>query len=159
MSLRMRILLFLFLFGFAPLTAMVVSSLPFVLDRLELLYHKAHLQSLRTDFRDLDEYLASRHELVRLLAKLPEPSLILSDEQLDEQTIDQARVRYATWVNQILGGQRDIIQILFLDRAGKPRFWLELNPTTHQWEPILHKPDMPASAFFCGAVLSPDCFS
>ena len=67
MKLRTQLLLFLFLFGFAPLTAMVASSLPFVLERLQLFYHKAHLQNLRADFRDLDEYLASRHEMVRLL--------------------------------------------------------------------------------------------
>ncbi len=102
---------------------MVATSLPFVLDRLELFYHKAHLQNLRADFRDLDEYLASRHEVVRLLAKLPEPSLILGEElQPSDDSIDQARARYAGWVNQILMGHLDIIQILFLDMHGSPRF-------------------------------------
>ena len=95
---------------------MVATSLPFVLDRLELFYHEAHLQNLRADFRDLDEHLASRHEVVRLLAKLPEPSLILGEEvPLGDESLDQARVRYTGWVNQILMGHLDIIQILFLD--------------------------------------------
>lgn len=132
---------------------MVATSLPFVLERLELFYHKAHLQNLRADFRDLDEHLASRHEVVRLLAKLPEPSLILGEElQSADESIDQARVRYTSWVNQILMGHLDIIQILFLDLQGKPRFWLELNPRSQQWEPTLHNPDMPSRAFFQKAV-------
>lgn len=149
MKLRTQILLLLFLFGFAPLTAMVSTSLPFVLERLELFYHKAHLQNLRADFRDLDEHLASRHEVVRLLAKLPEPSLILGEEaNQDDETLDQARVRYTNWVNQILRGHLDIIQILFLDDQANPRFWLELNPLTQRWEPTIHQPDMPSAAFF-----------
>ncbi len=149
MKLRTQILLFLFLFGFTPLTAMVLTSLPFVLDRLELFYHTAHLQNLRADFRDLDEHLASRHEVVRLLAKLPEPSLILGEEvSQNKESIDQARVRYTRWVNQILQGHLDIIQILFLDDQAKPRFWLELNPSTQQWEPTIHNPDIPSMGFF-----------
>lgn len=132
---------------------MVATSLPFVLDRLELFYHKAHLQNLRADFRDLDEHLASRHEVVRLLAKLPEPSLILGKElEPADESIDQARVRYTKWVNQILMGHLDIIQILFLDLQGKPRFWLELNPRSQQWEPTIHNPDMPSAAFFQNAI-------
>ncbi|MEJ2466407.1 MAG: ATP-binding protein [Candidatus Thiodiazotropha sp.] len=149
MKLRTQIIILLFLFGFAPLTAMVLSNLPFVLDRLEFFYHKAHLQNLRADFRDLDEHLASRNEMLRLLAKLPEPGLILGEEgKTKTQEIDQARVRYTEWINSILRDHQDIFQILFLDMQGKPRFWLELNPRTQQWEPTLKKPDMPSPAFF-----------
>ncbi|MEJ2454872.1 MAG: ATP-binding protein [Candidatus Thiodiazotropha sp.] len=151
MKLRTQILILLFLFGFAPLTAMVVSNLPFVLERLEFFYHKAHLQNLRADFRDLDEHLASRHEMLRLLAKLPEPGLIVGQEEGDEETtqeIDKARARYTDWINRILRDHLDIFQILFLDMQGKPRFWLELNPRTRQWEPTLKKPDMPGRDFF-----------
>jgi signal transduction histidine kinase/CheY-like chemotaxis protein len=148
-KLRSQILLFLFIFGFAPLTAMVATSLPFVLERIELFYHKAHLQNLRADFRDLDEHLASRHEMARLLAKLPEPSLILGKEMnQDAEAIDEARVRYTAWINQILRDHLDIIQILFLDDQARPRFWLELNPRTQQWEPTIHNPDMPSRSFF-----------
>lgn len=63
---------------------MVLTNLPFVLDRLEFFYHKAYLQNLRADFRDLDEHLASRHEMLRLLAKLPEPGLILGEQEVEE---------------------------------------------------------------------------
>ncbi|MEJ2424582.1 MAG: ATP-binding protein [Candidatus Thiodiazotropha sp.] len=154
MKLRTKILLLLFLFGFAPLVALVVTNLPYVLERLEFFYHKAYLQNLRADFRDLDEHLASRHEMLRLLAKLPEPGLILGQQQEEEDKdadhtqIDQARVRYTKWINQILRDHQDIIQILFLDLKGKPRYWLELNPRTHQWEPTSTRPDMPSEEFF-----------
>lgn len=153
MKLRTQILILLFLFGFAPLTAIVVSNLPFVLERLEYFYHKAHLQNLRADFRDLDEHLASRHEMLRLLAKLPEPGLILGKEGEERsQEIDQARVRYTEWVNRILRDHLDIFQILFLDMQGKPRFWLELNPRERRWEPTLRLPDLPDPAFFESSV-------
>ncbi|MCU7917683.1 MAG: response regulator [Candidatus Thiodiazotropha sp. (ex Epidulcina cf. delphinae)] len=150
MKLRTQILILLFLFGFAPLTAMVVSNLPFVLERLEFFYHKAYLQNLRADFRDLDEHLASRHEMLRLLAKLPEPGLVLGQREAEEgrDQIDQARVRYTEWINRILRDHLDIFQILFLDLQGNPRFWLELNARTHQWEPTIKKPDMPSRDFF-----------
>ncbi|MCU7904365.1 MAG: response regulator [Candidatus Thiodiazotropha sp. (ex Epidulcina cf. delphinae)] len=150
MKLRTQILILLFLFGFAPLTAMVMSNLPFVLERLEFFYHKAYLQSLRADFRDLDEHLAGRHEMLRLLAKLPEPGLVLGQREAEEgrEQIDQARVRYTEWINRILRNHLDIFQILFLDLQGNPRFWLELNARTHQWEPTIKKPDMPSRDFF-----------
>ncbi|MEW8585224.1 MAG: histidine kinase, partial [Candidatus Thiodiazotropha sp.] len=113
-------------------------------------YHKAYLQNLRADFRDLDEHLASRHEMLRLLAKLPEPGLILGQRESEEarEKIDRARVRYTEWINQILRDHLDIFQILFLDLEGKPRFWLELNSRTRQWEPTIKMPDMPSSDFF-----------
>lgn len=150
MKIRTQILILLFLFGFAPLTAMVLTNLPFVLERLEFFYHKAYLQNLRADFRDLDEHLASRHEMLRLLAKLPEPGLILGQRELEEgqEQIDHARVRYTKWINQILRDHLDIFQILFLDLEGNPRFWLELNARTQQWAPTIKKPDMPSRNFF-----------
>lgn len=150
MKIRTQILILLFLFGFAPLTAMVLTNLPFVLERLEFFYHKAYLQNLRADFRDLDEHLATRHEMLRLLAKLPEPGLILGQREREEgrEQIDQSRVRYTKWINQILRDHLDIFQILFLDLEGNPRFWLELNSRTQQWEPTIKKPDMPSRDFF-----------
>jgi signal transduction histidine kinase/ActR/RegA family two-component response regulator len=151
-KLRTQILIFLFLFGFAPLTAIVLSNLPFVLDRLEFFYHKAHLQNLRADFRDLDEHLASRHEMLRLLAKLPEPGMILGEGDKTQEEIDQARVRYSEWINRILRDHPDIFQILFLDMQGQPHFWLELNPRNRQWEPTIKKPDMPGKDFFRSSV-------
>ena len=141
--LRGAILFFLLVFGLAPLVMAVGINLPLILDRVALFYQKAYLQNLRADFRDLDQHLASRHEMIRLLAKLPEPGLILG-EQGDEEQIDLARARYTGWINQILGEQRDIVQILFLDEAGQERFWLERDAKTQEWLPTASMPDRPA---------------
>ena len=79
-KLRTLILLFLLVFGLTPLILAVLINLPLVLDRTALFYQKAYLQNLRADFRDLDQHLASRNEMIRLLTKLPEPGLILGEE-------------------------------------------------------------------------------
>ena len=142
MKLRGAILLFLLLFGLTPLVMAVAINLPLVLERVGLFYQKAYLQNLRADFRDLDQHLASRHEMIRLLAKLPEPGLILG-EQGDEVEIDQARARYTGWINQILGEQQDIVQILFLDNQAQERFWLERDAKTREWRPTAQLPDRP----------------
>jgi signal transduction histidine kinase/CheY-like chemotaxis protein len=142
-KLRGLILLFLLVFGLTPLVLAVAINLPLVLDRVALFYQKAYLQNLRADFRDLDQHLASRHEMIRLLAKLPEPGLILG-EQGDEAEIDRARARYTGWINQILGEQRDIVQILFLDAEGQERFWLERDLHSMEWRPTAQMPDRPS---------------
>ncbi len=143
MKLRGALLLFLLVFGLTPLVMAVAINLPLVLDRVSLFYQKAYLQNLRADFRDLDQHLASRHEMIRLLAKLPEPGLILG-EQGKEEEIDLARARYTSWINQILGEQRDIVQILFLDAKGQERFWLERDAKTQEWRPTVSLPDHPS---------------
>ncbi|MFZ1537090.1 MAG: ATP-binding protein [Chromatiaceae bacterium] len=143
MKLRGAILLFLLVFGLTPLVMAVAINLPLVIDRVSLFYQKAYLQNLRADFRDLDQHLASRHEMIRLLAKLPEPGLILG-EQGKEEEIDLARARYTSWINQILGEQRDIVQILFLDAKGQERFWLERDAKTQEWRPTVSLPDHPS---------------
>jgi len=141
-KLRNQILVLLLVFGLAPLLISIAFNLPLVLDRTALIYHKAHLQNLRADFRDLDQHLASRHEMVRLLAKLPEPGLILGGRG-DEEQIDRARARYTGWVNQILDDQRDIIRILFLDADAEERFWLERDERTSVWSPTAQFPERP----------------
>ena len=113
MKLRAYILLFLLVFGLTPLILALLINLPLVLDRTTLFYQRAYLQNLRADFRDLDQHLASRHEMIRLLSKLPEPGLILG-EQGDADQIDLSRARYTTWINQIFADQRAVIQILFV---------------------------------------------
>jgi signal transduction histidine kinase len=150
LKLRTQVLLFLCLFGLAPLVAAVVINLPLVLDRVELFYHKAHLQNLRADFRDLDQHLASRHEMIRLLSKLPEPGSVLGQKQGDDsdfEEIDLARARYTQWINQILQDQLDITQILFLDAEGRNRFWLERDAGTLRWVPTATPPQRPADQF------------
>ena len=144
MKLRTQILLFLFLFALAPLMAAVLINLPLVLDRLELFYQQAYLQNLRADFRDLDQHLSSRDEMVRLLSKLPEPGSVLGmGADLDDEAIDLSRARYTEWLNQVLGDQLDIVQILFLDDGGRERFWLERDLQDFQWLPTTRRPRPP----------------
>lgn len=142
MSLRTRILIFLSSFGLIPLLIAVVINLPLVLDRVALFYQHAFLQNLRADFRDLDQHIASRDEMVRLLAKLPEPGLVMGISSEDSQ-IDLARARYTEWINRVLRDQLDILDVVFLDEEGAIRFWLERNPETFRWEPTLSKPKRP----------------
>jgi signal transduction histidine kinase/CheY-like chemotaxis protein len=142
-KLRGQILVFLLVFGLTPLLLAVVINLPLVLERTALFYQKAYLQNLRADFRDLDQHLASRHEMIRLLAKLPEPGLILGERGENDQ-IDLARARYTGWINQILDDQRDVIQILFLDTDGQERFWLERDEKTLSWHPTAELPERPS---------------
>jgi len=141
-KLRTQILVLLLVFGLVPLLISVFLNLPLVLERTAFIYQKAYLQNLRADFRDLDQHLASRDEMLRLLAKLPEPGLILGDQGEDDQ-IDLARARYTGWINQILGDQHDIIQILFLGSDAQERFWLERDERTLAWHPTAKLPERP----------------
>lgn len=147
LTLRTRILLFLFLFALAPLLLAVLLNLPLVLDRAELFYRHAFLQNLRADFRDLDQHLASRDEMVRLLARLPEPGLIIGQNAengpTEQAEIDRARARYAEWINRILQDQFDITTIQFFNQQGHQRFWLERDPKDQSWQPTLSPPRKP----------------
>lgn len=150
MNLRAHILAFLLVFGLTPLILAVAINLPLVLDRTALFYQRAYLQNLRADFRDLDQHLASRHEMIRLLAKLPDPGLILGEGhsgQGDPDQVDLARARYTGWINQILADQRDITQVLFLSRDGQMRFWLERDARTQEWRPTPVPPQAPSREF------------
>ncbi len=146
MKLRYYILLLLLGFGLVPLIVAVLINLPLVLDRTAMFYQKAYLQNLRADFRDLDQHLASRHEMIRLLAKLPEPGILLG-EAGDEASIDLARARYTGWINQMLSDQADLIEILFVDSDGNERFWLARDAKTLEWRPTEHPPDPPSRGF------------
>jgi signal transduction histidine kinase/CheY-like chemotaxis protein len=145
-KLRYYILLLLLLFGLAPLIIAVLINLPLVLDRTAMFYQKAYLQNLRADFRDLDQHLASRDEMIRLLAKLPEPGVILGDIG-HEDDIDLARARYTGWINQMLPDQLDVIEIMFVDAAGNVRFWLRRDPNTSAWHPEPLPPEPPSRGF------------
>ncbi|MCG8425917.1 MAG: ATP-binding protein [Chromatiales bacterium] len=148
MKLRTQILLFFFLFALVPLLLAVVINLPLVLERMELFYHKAHLQNLRADFRDLDQHLASRDEMVRLLAKLPEPGALLgSSNEQPSSSMDIARAQYTHWINQILQDQLDIVQIVFYDRNQLERFWLDRDPLSQRWQPTVQRPSRPPEDF------------
>ncbi|ESQ17488.1 MAG: response regulator [Thiohalocapsa sp. PB-PSB1] len=146
MKLRYYILILLLLFGLTPLLLAVLINLPLVLDRTAMFYQKAYLQNLRADFRDLDQHLASRDEMIRMLAKLPEPGVILG-EGGSEDEVDMARARYTGWINQMLADQADVIQILFLDDIGNERFWLRRDRDSKEWRPTELPPEPPNRGF------------
>lgn len=159
MNLRAHILAFLLVFGLTPLLLAVIINLPLVLDRTALFYQRAYLQNLRADFRDLDQHLASRHEMIRLLAKLPDPGLILGEtrpdqrgQEIDADQVDLARARYTGWINQILADQRDIIQVLFLTADGQLRFWLERDARNQEWRPTAAQPQVPSQEFLAAGL-------
>ena len=130
MKLRSQIFLFLFLFGLVPLFAAFIINVPLVFERVESLYHKAYLQNLRAGFSDLDQHIARRHETVRLLAKFPEPGMLLSlseQKKAGDMDIKSARSGYVDWLNQVLFDQLDVIRILFINDKGKVEYWLAPN--------------------------------
>ncbi len=138
MKLRTQIGVVLVLFGIAPLLVALSINLPFVLDRLQIFYHKAYLQTLRADFSDLDQHLASRRETARLLAKVPEPGLVWEEQTgatRPQISLEEARTRYTGWINQILYDQPDIIQVLFVDLKGAPSYWLTRTEQSPALEP------------------------
>ncbi|MBF0255313.1 MAG: histidine kinase, partial [Gammaproteobacteria bacterium] len=154
-KLRTQILLFLFLFGLLPLLGAVFMNLPFVLERMESLYHKAHLQNLRADFRNLDQHLARRNEMARVLAKLPEPGIMFNQASEDEQSVlnlDKERARYSNWMNRLLANMGDIEQVLFLGEQGQPQFWLSRKGPSESLQPNLVLPVMPSAELIQAAL-------
>ncbi len=142
-KLRTRMLAFLFIFALLPLMAAVMINLPLVLERVESFYRQAILQNLRADFSDLDKHLTSRDEMIRLLARLPEPGLAMDANNTRTESIDMQRLGYTEWINRILQDQLDIVDILFLDTAGVSRFWLSRDPQSQTWEPTSVQPRRP----------------
>jgi signal transduction histidine kinase len=154
MKLRTQILVSLFLFAFVPLFAAFVINLPLVLDRFEHFYHQAHMQNLRADFRDLDQHLASRHELVSLLAKLPEPGSLLPQPFIEvtpdqktappEQTTKDYQSlpvrQYVSWINRIMAEQRDVVLLSFVDKNNQLTHSFLRNRQTGDWEYVEQPP-------------------
>jgi len=143
LKLRTRMLAFLFIFALLPLMVAVMINLPLVLERVELFYNQAILQNLRADFADLDKHLTSRDEMIRLLARLPEPGLAIGGNGTRSESINMQRLGYTEWINRILQDQLDIVDILFLDTAAVSRFWLSRDPQTHVLEPSSTQPRRP----------------
>jgi signal transduction histidine kinase/ActR/RegA family two-component response regulator len=157
MKLRTQFFLFLFMFGLVPLLIAVILNVPLVFERLESLYHKAHLQNLRAGFGELDQHLARRNEMVRLLAKFPEPGMLWSGaEQLSGDSLVTARGDYVEWINQVLFDQLDIIRILFVGDDGQLRYQLERDNTTGRLEPVTDRNGQPDREFIeSGLKLNP----
>ena len=135
MKLRTQISLLLVMFGLVPLLVAFAINVPMIFDRFELLYQKAHLQNLRAEFSDLDQHLARRHEMARLLAKMPEPGLLVSGNTRERTAeLDNIRSGYVDWVNQVLIDQLDITRIFFIDADGRVTFWLDRDNVTGRLE-------------------------
>jgi len=157
-KLRTRMLAFLFVFALLPLMVAVIINLPLVLDRVELFYRQAILQNLRADFADLDKHLTSRDEMIRLLARLPEPGLVMIDDSTRTESINMQRLGYTEWINRILQDQLDIVDILFLDTAGVSRFWLSRDPKSQTWEPTSVQPRRPPLDYLASVLKAENMF-
>ena len=155
-KLRTQIFLLLFLLGLAPLLIAVAINVPLVLDKLERFYHEAHLEKLRTGFRDLDQHITRRQEIVRLFAKLPEPGIANGENRHPGQSLEEQRAAYVDWANGVLFDQQDITQVIFINRVGKVSFSMQRNFKTGKLESGDHNVDLPSPAFFsAGLKLSP----
>ncbi len=131
MKLRTQISLLLVMFGLVPLLAAFIINIPMIFERFESLYHKAHLQNLRAEFSDLDQHLARRHEMVRLLAKMPEPGFFVPEDQdSDPSDLGATRSGYVDWINQVLIDQLDITRIFFLNADNQVMFWVDRDHVT-----------------------------
>ncbi len=140
--------MFLLLLGLTPLLVAVSMNVPLVFDKLEQFYHKAYLEKLRSDFRDLDQHITRRQEMVRLFAKLPEPGIVLPEQdRKDADKLLEARNAYADWANRILFDQLDITQIIFIDSHGKVSLALNRNQRTGLLEPDNEAADLPRLDF------------
>lgn len=143
-KLRSQISLFLLLLGLTPLLISVVVNVPLVFEKLEQFYHKAYLVKLRSDFRDLDQHITRRQEMVRLFAKLPEPGIALTTSgELEASELTKARQAYADWSNRVLYDQLDITQVIFIDSDGKVSLALNRNQQTGLLEPDNQAADLP----------------
>jgi len=156
-KLRSQITLFLLLLGLTPLLVSFVINVPLVFDKLESFYHEAYLEKLRTDFRDLDQHITRRQEMVRLFAKLPEPGIALpSNDATGDDELARERSAYTEWANRVLFDQLDITQVIFINKDGKVCFSLDRDHATGILKSEDHQPDLPGMEFLsAGLELAP----
>ncbi len=143
MRLRTHFFLFLFLFGMAPLLTAVGINLPFVMNKLEMFYQKAHVQNLRADFQEIDQHLASRQEVVRILAKLMESGRQFDLGREQAAMFNGLKGDFAELLDQILRDKPDIFQVLYLDANGTARFWLNRDTESREWGTLVKSPTVP----------------
>jgi signal transduction histidine kinase/ActR/RegA family two-component response regulator len=147
-KLRSQISLFLLALGLTPLLVAVVINVPLVFDKLEQFYHKAYLEQLRTDFRDLDQHITRRQEIVRLFAKIPEPGIAMpEDQRKDADKLAEARRAYTDWANRVLFDQLDVIQVIFIDSQGKISLSLDRDQRTGLLEQNKTAAELPRLSF------------
>lgn len=134
--------------GLIPLLLAFIINLPLVFDKLEQFYQKAYLEQLRADFRDLDQHITRRQEMVRLFAKLPEPGMSWpAGEAADSEQLSRAREDYIDWANRVLFDQLDITEIIFIDSDGELSLVMNRNAQTGLMESDQRTVDLPALEF------------
>ncbi|MCB1875063.1 MAG: response regulator [Chromatiales bacterium] len=116
MKLRIAVLLVLFVFGLGPMAAVIGLNLPMVLDSLESLVNRGQLQNMQVEFSDLNGFLTSRQEMVRVLAKLPEPGALVKGTG--------PSANFTEIVNRLLQTAQDVYEVIYLDAAGNSRLRL-----------------------------------
>ncbi|VAW78640.1 hypothetical protein MNBD_GAMMA13-1904, partial [hydrothermal vent metagenome] len=143
--------------GLIPLLLAFIISLPLVFDKLEQFYQKAYLEQLRTDFRDLDQHITRRQEMVRLFAKLPEPGMNRpAGESRDNKHLERVRKDYIDWANRVLFDQLDITEIIFIDSSGELSLAMRRNAQTGVLESDQRSVDLPTLEFLsAGLKLAP----
>jgi signal transduction histidine kinase/CheY-like chemotaxis protein len=158
MNLRVLIFLALLFVGLAPMLAAVVLSVPNALEMIEGFHQQTQLQNLRADFADLDQYLASRKEMVRLLAKLVPNGLFLEGIDQEGTGVNHAQQeQFVYWVNQVLRGGLDIYRVVYLDTSGKEDFRLERQEMGSPLVPVEPSQDSDDQTYFdAAASLSPE---
>jgi signal transduction histidine kinase len=125
MRLRTQIIVLLLLLGLAPLLGLATFTVPVILERLQGVLYNLHLQSLRASFTDLDEYMASRREMLRFLSKIPPPVLFRDEEGDADLAADIEQQRFVYWVNQLLKNPHDVYRVVYLDAFGEEQMRLE----------------------------------
>lgn len=127
-KLRTLVLLILFLFGLAPLIAHQLINQPLMFDRLTQLYNDAHLQNLRADFNELDQHIASRREMVRIISRFPHIKQLMSGQ--DGPELEMVLGNYTDWMNRLVSDRFDVVQVLFFDRDGNQRLLMQRDLNT-----------------------------
>ncbi|HHJ36395.1 MAG TPA: response regulator [Gammaproteobacteria bacterium] len=148
-KLRTQVLLILFLFGLAPLIAHQLINQPLMFDRLTQLYNDAYLQKLRADFRELDQHIASRREIVRIISRFPYIKQLMSGQ--DGSELEMVQGRYTDWMNRLVSDRLDVVQVLFVDRDGNQRLLMQSDLNTQgMYIEKHHKVNLDQSFFYQG---------
>ena len=155
MRMRTQIFLFLFFFGLMPMLSVVALNLPLVQSKIEVAVRDYQIQSLSTEFIDLGQHIATRQEMVRFLAKVPDPTMLLGDRLDEKAAVEDAAKEdsdsekqeskhtdlgwFINWVNRMLRGGQDVIEVRFLDNEGNHKLVLTREKVGFPLAPVTGK--------------------
>ncbi|MBT7408079.1 MAG: response regulator [Methylococcales bacterium] len=132
------------------MAAVILLNLPLVEDQFESFTHQYQLQRLRVDFSDLEKHIASRKELVRLLAKVSLPEDITVEKNNNKSTL-----WFTQWINQLLRSSFDIYEVLYIDKNGKKQFHLIRESTGTPLEPSIEQADFSKNSYYKSGISMP----